>query len=299
MANHDETQVDVNALESAVRELTKAAGETSLSKGGIENSGTTSDGKPAGGGQTSDFGVLDDMMIGKMAAAGIDAGMISSFGQFLAKMEDGEDEEEDEEEEAAKSAARRPAPRAARLQKSAMEQLREDPILTDNFDASDYLEHITMRVAEQIDSVRKSMTDERVGQQRFNAALAKSTVEMARMVKSQVRVINEMGKRLGIVEAAPVAQPRGATSVRSAKALNKSMPGEQGGSEHQLRKSELLATLTYINLEKGIKQIQGQRINDIVTLYEGGGVLDQATVDFAKGWLAANPNEAELAKSYS
>lgn len=308
MADQIEQTVDTSGLESAVRELTKAANETSLNKGGIENSGTTSDGKPAGGGQTSDFGALDDMMIGKMSAAGLDAGTIAMFGQFLAAKAGEEVDEEDEDEPSgAMAPPREPITRKSQqrargeqpLNKSTMDQLREDPVLNHNVDVSDYLEHITLRVAEQLDGVRKSMSDDRGAQQRFNAALAKSTVEMAKLVKSQAAVIGEMGRRLGIVERQPVATPKGATTAPRARALQKSMPGEAGQDVGQLRKSELLSTLTYLNLEKGIRHINGQKTSEIVSLYEGGGVLDEATVTFAKGWLSANPGEAEMAKSYA
>ncbi len=294
MSEQNET-TDVSALEKAVEALTKAAGSTKLVKGGIENSGTTIDGKPGGGGQVSDFGALDDMMIGKMTAAGMDAGTIAAFGQFLAAKAGEEVDEDEEEEEIAEKSARRPA----QLQKSTMDLLREDEALAEQVDVSEYLEHITARVADQIDNVRKSMAADRGNQVVFNGTLAAATVEMARLVKSQSRVMGEMAKRLGIVEAAPVAQPRGAVGTPRAKALQKSMAGGGDGEMQPLRKSELLSTLTYLNLEKGVKSINGQRTAEIVTLYEGGSVLDESTVKFAQGWLAAHPAEAEMAKNYA
>jgi uncharacterized coiled-coil protein SlyX len=312
MADQNDQSVDLGALERAVADLTKAAGTTSLSKGGIENSGTYTDGKPSGGGQATETGTIDDMMIGKMVAAGFDAGTIASFKAFLsAKAGEGVDDEDEDDEEMSGAASAAPpvpgiakksgkAPAGAPLAKSAMEQLREDPVLADQFDASDYLEHITVRVAEQLDGIRKSVAADAAGQRNFNVALSKAVVEQSKLIKSQQRVIKALGERLGLVERAPVAAPKGATSAPRARAMTKSMPGEAGAPDGgPLRKSEVLSTLTYMNLEKGIRHINGQKTSEIVTLFEGGGVLDERTVEFVKGWLSANPTEAELAKSYS
>lgn len=313
MGDQNDQSVDTSALERAVRDLTKAAGQTSLAKGGIENSGTYSDGKPAGGGQATDTGSIDEMMIGKMVAAGFDAGTIADFRSYLVAkagedMEDEEDEETEGDEPVGAAQGGVPLPgmgksaRAARgeqpLAKSSMDMFREDPTIADNVDVSDYLESITLRVAEQLDGVRKSMAADAGAQRKFNSALATSTVEMAKLVKSQQRVISELGTRLGIIERAPVAAPKAALTGGKARALHKSMAGQATG-EAPLRKSELLSTLTFMNLEKGLRSINGQKTSDLVALYEGGGVLDESTVEYVQGWLSANPTEADLAKKYA
>ena len=65
-----------------------------------------------------------------------------------------------------------------------------------------------------------------------------------------------------------------------------------------LSKSEVIGTLTYMNLEKGIRDIGGRSTGQAAMMLEGGGVVDQQIIDSVSGFLAAHPAEAETARSY-
>lgn len=300
-----ENAVDTQQLEKGLAELLKVAGATALVKGDgvqIANSGTTSDGKPAGGGQgsMSDAGGIDDLMIAKMTAAGIDAGTIANFAAFMSK---DDDEDEDEEKRGKEGGSQPPMPpfqRSAPAQGDLSKSITEDPTVLDAIDVSPFLDALVARTTEAINSLEKSIGAGRTEQKKVNAALAGALYQSGQLLKSQAGVIAELQKRLGIVERAPVAQPRGRTQLSSVQPLNKSMPGEQGGSaDATLRKGELLSTLSYMNLEKGIKDINGVRTSEIIGRLESGNVLDEGTIFAAQNFLKQHPNEADAAKRYA
>ena len=326
-----EQTVDTSELSASLNELIKAANATKLVKGegvSIDNSGTMSDGKSSGGGQgsMSDAGGLDDLMIAKMSAAGVDAATLSAFRAFMsheepdADDEGGEsDDDEDDEMEGKMAAppeppfsggrsggfarAPRPSPKGG-TQKSkserglskAMDQFRSDGDIEEALDVSPFLEAITARTAEMIDGMRKSHRAAAVDQGKVNAKMAAAMYQIGSLLKSQAQVIDTLRSRLGIVERAPVAVPRGATT--QSKALAKSMPGEVGGQSKQLSKSEVVSALSYMNLEKGMREINGVRTSELVGRLEGGNVLDQGTLDAVAQFLRANPAEASSAKAY-
>lgn len=314
--------VDTSELSASLNELIKAANATKLVKGegvSIDNSGTMSDGKSSGGGQgsMSDAGGLDDLMIAKMSAAGVDAATLSAFRAFMSHEEpdgdeggESDDDEDDEMEgkmgmapQAPFTRAPRPSPKGG-TQKSkserglskAMDQFRSDGDIEEALDVSPFLEAITARTAEMIDGMRKSHRTAAVDQGKVNAKMAAAMYQIGSLLKSQVQVIDTLRSRLGIVERAPVAAPRGATT--QPKALAKSMPGEVGGQSKQLSKSEVVSTLSYMNLEKGMREINGVRTSELVGRLEGGNVLDQGTLDAVAQFLRTNPAEASSAKAY-
>ncbi len=127
--------------------------------------------------------------------------------------------------------------------------------------------------------------------------MASSLVMLGGVVKSQSGIINELGKRLGMVERTPNA-PKGATS--HAQALHKAMPGEAGaGGSNELRKSELVATLSYMNCEKRIKDIGGERMTDLIVKAEAGNIVPPHVMAAAQTFLRTHPMEADTAKTYS
>jgi hypothetical protein len=302
----EQNEVTVEGMQSALDDLVKAADATDvvsrLQKGSgnnIEHSGHVDERGKVGGGRAdyADAGGLDDMMVGKLAEAGIPADMIAAFSEFVGKASDEDEEEEDEEEENGKMGFKgyKKSDDDDDFRKSAMEQLREDTDISDAVDVSPYLEAMTARTADMIDGLRKSQdstTQQATGVYRAQAA---AMYQIGSLLKSQSAVIDVLSERLGIVERTPNA-PKGATT--SAVALQKSMPGEADGNG-QLLKSELLSTLNYMNLEKGIKNIGGQKTYEIVGMYEGGGALDPSALEAAHDFLAANPKEAQAARSYT
>ncbi len=292
-----EAELDLDALQKSLDELVSVADATELHKayGGtsVEYSGRyDEDGKGGGGGaDKGDVGGLDDMMIAKMSDAGIPPNII---GDFLAFM-DGDDEEEEEKEEAEKS----DPPPVEELQK-ALDDFKESPNIADAVDVSPFLEDLVGKIAGQFDSIRKSEHDFQGHQGDMNRHLAVALHQIGTLAKSQQVVINELGSRLGLVERQPAApQPRGATSLHAAQAMTKSMPNELGAGGAELAKSELLSTLTYMNLVKGIKQVNGQPTYELACMYDGGAPVDGRVIETVKTFLATHPHEADQARTYA
>jgi hypothetical protein len=295
-----EPEIGLDGLQKSLDELVQVADATEqVSKGyggvSVEHSGRMDEDGKGGGGQagSGDVGSLDNMMIAKMTEAGIPAGVISAFTAFLKK----DDEEEEEEEESEKSLDAQPEHEEP-IAKS-MDEFREDPDLADAVDVSPFLEALTARTADQLDGIRKSAHVFQTSQNEVNRHLAAAVHQVGSLIKSQAAVIDHLGQRLGLVERTP-AQPKGVTTRTRAEAMSKSMPGEAGGGdEMQLKKSEVLSALTYMNLEKGIKQVNGRPTYELACMYDGGAPLDDGTVKAVRSFLRANPHEADAARSYA
>lgn len=299
-----EKEVSVDAIDSALGELLKAADATDLSKayggvavdqgGHVDERGQTKGGKADKG----DVGSLDDMMIGKMADALIDAGFeadaIAAFmkGKIVgpsdmdeeeeeesAKMKDADEEEEDKAEKSdeydfAKSA----------FQKSDIE---------DAVNVAPFLEALVDSTVESIDGLSKSLSAGQAKQTEMNKATAVAMAEMGNMIKS-------LAARLGVVERQPNPQRGYTSTVSGARPLAKSFGqfGSENSGAEQLTKSEVCRTLSYMNLEKGIKEIGGKPTSEIVSLYEAGGSLHPHALNAVHRFLATNPGDAASAKSY-
>lgn len=298
--------VSIDGLEKSLADLMEVADATELNKGyggvSVETSGRYDEKGKGGGGMagSGDVGGLDDMMIAKMSDAGVPAGMIAEFSAFMAgKQED--DEEDDEGEESEKSFYEDDFDYGYEQEDIAksMDHFRADPAIADTIDVSPYLESLTVGVADQIDGLTKSQQVFQLSQNEVNRHMAAAMAQMGTMIKSQAAVIEELGSRLGLVERQPSA-PRAALTTGRAQAMAKSMPNEAGnGYGSQLTKSELKSTLTYMNLEKGIKSINGRSTSEIVCLYEGGAPIDGKVVEAAQRFLQTNPHEADAARSYA
>lgn len=326
-----ESTVTVEGMADALDELVKAADATSLVKaqvshdrpgggsggGGVEYSGHHDErGKVGGGGASaSDEGGLDHMMIGKLTAAGLDAGTIASFAAFKKKESDGDGDDDADDEEMQAMKAKMVAHKKktgslkgfdpkAEFGKSggsegeplvkSFDEFRKDPDVAAAIDVSPYLEAMTMRTAEQIDGLNKSFSERFGNQNDMNRKQAAALYQIGSLLKSQSAVIDELAKRLNIVERTP-NPPKGVTT---AAALHKSMPGEAGRPTEKLSKSELLATLSYMNLEKGIRSIGQQKTSDAVYMLEGGGLVSNEVIQAAQDFLATNPTVAADARSY-
>jgi hypothetical protein len=314
MADGTNEEVTLEGLDSALTDLVKAAEATDLVKGGLEHSGRVDEKGKGGGGHAdySDAGGLDNMMVGKMASAGVPADMIADFGEFLAGKakgddEDEEDEDEDEENQAGFKGKKYGKSDAADfdsdiddepMQKS-MDSFREDSDIASALDVSPYLEAMTMRTAEQIDDMRKSLTEQAGSQFEVNRRQAAALYQIGSLVKAQSAVVEALGQRLGLVERTPNA-PKGATSAPTAQAMAKSMPGEAGAAGgEQLKKSEVLSVLSYMNLEKGIKTIGQQSTVEAIGLLEGGGRVSEDVIRAAHDFVTSNPTIEKEARSYS
>lgn len=300
-------QVTDDGLGQALDELLKAADATSLAKGAthsgkgsnsvetggrVDESGASS-GTLAGDG---DVGGIDTLMVAKMSAAGIPAGIINAFAAFMSK---DEEEEEEEGEEEGDDEKENPFDKSFEpsFQKS-MDQYREDSDLSDTIDVSPFLEALTARTADQLDAIRKSAGAFEGQQNHVNQKLAAALHQIGGLLKSQSNVIQVLGERLNIVERTPAA-PKGATQLSGAQPLHKALPGELGQGGQELRKSEILSTLTYMNLEKGMNEINGHRTSELVGLFEGGNVIDQKTIGAVHNFLQTHPNEADAARQYA
>jgi len=313
-AQQDDT-VTLEGIDMALADLVKAAEATDLVKGGgdanrVEHSGHNDERGKVGGGRAdySDAGGLDNMMVGKMASAGIPADMIAEFGDFLAGKQKGDEEEDEDEDEGDEDEENMEGMRGKRYGKSSafdeygeplqksMDTFREDSDIANALDVSPYLEAMTMRTAEQIDDMRKSLHEQSSSQYEVNRRQAAALFQIGTLVKSQSAVIEALGERLGLIERTPNA-PKGATSTVGARALQKSMPGEAGRGEG-LRKSELLSVLSYMNLEKGVKSIGHQRTVEAIGLLEGGGTVSEDVIRAAHDFIASNPTLEQEARSY-
>ena len=322
-----EPEVTVDGLQTSLDDLVKAADATDLIKMGsvdsnrVEHSGTQgSDGKQ-GGGRGSGAAQLDKMMIAKFADLGFDANQISAMeGALTGKAADDDDDDDDDEMEGYTGKAKAHAAAYAKAngglkgykgmpyEKSgddgtpgeplvkSMDEFRKDPDINDAIDVSPYLEAMTARTAEQIDNMNGVLAKGFGNQSVVNRALAGALHQMGQLAKSQSVVIDALGKRLGIVERTPQPQK----GVTDATALNKAMPGEAGtgGDRQPLKKSEILATLSYMNLEKGIKNINGEATSHCIGMLEGGGMTSPAVLKAVDDFHIANPNESDVARQY-
>ena len=300
-----EPTVTDDGLSHALDELLKAADATTLVKGAthsgkgsntvetgprVDEDGLSS-GALAGDGER---GVIDTLMVAKMTEAGIPADVIANFAAFMSADDEKEDEEEDEEEEGDKPDFGKSTDFA-----SSMDSFREDQDLADTIDVSPFLEALTARTADAIDGVRKSAGQFEGQQNHVNQKLALALHQVGTLVKSQHAIIQTLGERLNLVERTPAA-PRGATQLSGAQPLTKSLPGELGaGSGEKLKKGEILSTLNFMSLEKGIKEINGTSTSELVYLFEGGNVIEPRTVEAVESFLKTHPNEAVAARQYA
>ena len=317
-------ELTMEAIEASLGELVKAADATDLLKayGGVavDTYGHTDErGKVAGTlADSGDMGSLDSMMIGKMAQTLQDAGYpADAVSAFMSAFQEGDDEDEDEDEDdagymsgkfgaaASTSGGVGTNPRArasgGKGMGKSMDHFREDPDMADSLDVSPFLEALTARTAEQLDRINKSLYGHAAQQGNVNRAQAVATYNLGQLVKSIAQVTDALAYRLGLVESQPQA-PKGQTRLTGAQPLHKGMPNEAGGLPPQagasLQKSHVLSVLSFMNLEKGIREIAGRPTSELIGTYEAGGQLSQQTFDAVQGFLAAHPHEAETAVSY-
>ncbi len=334
MAEENTTpDVTVESLDSALGDLVKAADATDLIKGpggdtsGVEHTGTMgSDGKQGGGrGSYGPDAKLDKMMIGKFADLGFDANQIAAMqGALTGKAgKDGEEaEDEDDSMEGymgkmkghaaahmkahgsmkgyagmpfGKSDSAPGAPSGGEPLVKSLDQFRQDPDINDAVDVSPFLEAMTARTAEQIDAVNQTLAKSFGEQTDTNRAMAGAMYQVGQLLKSQVAVVEALGSRLGIIER----QPNPPKGVTGAEGLKKAMPGEAGaGAGDPLKKAEVLSTLSYMQLEKGIKDIDGQSMTQCIGMLEGGNIAAPAVIDAVNNFHASNPTESAQARKY-
>jgi hypothetical protein len=316
-------------VQAGLQDLLKAVDATDLAKsfrgvavdqgGHVDERGQTQGGYPAEG----DAGGLDSMMIGKMQQSLIDAGFdAGSIAAFMRGKQGEEEEPEEEEEEGAMSGkfgkpadtgggvGTNPRVRPGSARKSghddvdplekALDAFTQDPAIADAIDVSPFLEGLVQRTAEQIGGLAKSLSAGQARQDQVNHAMATALYGVGQLVKGQQDVISHLRQRLGVVESQP--QPaQGVTQLSNARPLHKSLPGEvgQGGAApEQLTKSEVINTLSYMNLEKGMREIGGQKTSEIIGLYEAGGSLTPQALGTVHQFLSTHPSEAQTARSY-
>lgn len=231
----------------------------------------------------------------------------------------GEEEPDDDDDEDDQGGGQPPMPGAGgpamRTRKSFAEQFRGDPDVGDGVDVSPFLEGLTARTTEALDTLdarlrksQKKMKKSLVRSDEQFVVLAKSVVALGSLAKSQANVISELGKRLGIVERQPAAPPKGATTLEGgprsmAKSLTAGTPGAMGGAGAaglgSLKKSEVASVATYMNLEKGIKNIGGISVaSELAPLIDSGTVPEGALSEI-QNWLKRNPGEALAARNYA
>ncbi|MCZ6868095.1 MAG: hypothetical protein O7G84_01165 [Gammaproteobacteria bacterium] len=282
-----------------------------------------------GGGRAPVPKAMDSMMIGKLADLGFDAGDIAAMaGALTGKAKDDEEEEDDSMEgyvgkmtAHAKGYADKNGgsmkgymgyPGAhdvtPKMDKAgtvggeplakAMDAYNADPDMGPLLDGTDFFAGFVKTTADQLDGVNATLKKGFGNQEHVNAAMAGAIHQTGTLIKSQSGIIEALGERLGLVERQP-QQPRGATSASAAATLAKSMPGEAGaGGGEPLKKHEILSTLSYMNLEKGMREIGGERTAQIIGLLEGGNQCSEQALAAVNDFLMANPTEVQAARTY-
>ncbi len=328
--------LDALAQSAAATDLLKGGAGGTVDANGIQSSGRV-DGEDAktaavtGGGRAPAPKPLDNMMIGKLLEAGWDAGQITTLAGAMsgkATAEPEEDEDESMEGYVGKMTAHAQShydkngsmkgymgyPGAHDVTPKGMgkagdagggepmaksiETYRADPELGPLMDGTDFFTAYVANTATQIDAVNVTLVKGFGDQAGVNRVLAGAVHQTGMLMKSQARVIEELGNRLGLVESTPQA-PRGAVSTSAAAALAKAMPGEAGvGAGEPLKKSEIVASLTYMNLVKGMREIGGQRTAELVGMLEGGNQASEETLKAVNDFHVANPSESEAARTY-
>lgn len=330
MENEHEPEVTLESIDSALDNLVKAAEATEMVKayGGtaVDSYGHVDErGKTKGGyADKGDMGGLDSMMIGKMEQTLVEAGFPAEA--IAAYMKGDDDEEEEEEEEVGKfgkpadssgSVTTGGRPRAsgggspsAKMKGGdddedkpfgkSFDAFNEDPAIADAIDVSPFLEALVQRTSERLDSIAKSMHERGATQDEMNKSMAVAMHGIGQLVKGIATHAQRLDHRLGLVERQPMP-PKGARTAPQAKAMAKSFGAYgtegQGGTE-RLTKSQVLNTLSYLNLEKGVDHIGGVPTSELIYLYEGGGQLAPQALNAVQRFLSTNPGEAQLAKSY-
>jgi hypothetical protein len=306
----------------------------SLRKGGIANSGFEDERGKQGGGQgsESDAGTVTELMIGKLVASGMSGdvatatvnglmGLLTEQGMLGRKKggEDdeqegtmnGDDDDDDDDNEGMSGYARGYYDAMQKmgksqdsddndgepLRKSHAETFSEDRDIAEGVDASPFLEQLTANTTQALDNLRKSIQSGARDQQTVNKSMAMALHQMGTLSKSQGRVIDELAKRLGMVEAAPAA-PKGARTLQGAQALTKSIGGGHGEGQ-ALTKSQAAATLMYLRFEKGMDKIEGESIGQLAVFAESGGTVSNNVHAYIQKWLATHPSERNQAMSYS
>lgn len=311
--NNEEGMTTLEGIQASLDTLVKAAEATDMVKAygnvSIDQYGHTDErGETSGGyADSGDIGGTDDMMIGKMQQALIDQGF--SADQISAFMRGKQEEDEDDEDPHAAALARKGDGKMSRSgnvitptdAKKSMDAFMEDQDIVEAFDVVPFLEGLVSKAAEQIDSLSKSLAEAQHDQREFNQKMAAAVYGIGQLAKSSTSVLAALDERLGLIEAQPMPQ-KGYTQMTGARPIQKSFghhgfEGQPAGGE-QLTKSELINTLSYMNLEKGIRDIGGQPTHEIVSLFEGGGQLSQRAYHAATGFLQTHPHEADIAKSY-
>lgn len=308
----EDAAIDMDGLDASLDDLLKAAdssdvkdrlekavrGEHPGSSGySVVHSGHVDESGKKGGGiaDMGDAGSIDDLMIGKLIDAGVAAATVSDFVAYMkAKQEDDEDEDEDEMEGYYGKSG--DDGRGEPLVKSHQKEFLEDGDIAQAVDASPFMEALTMRTTQSLDEMYKSLQRGQLRQQDFNSAMAKAVNKVGQLLKSRDAVIEELSKRLGIVERTPMPQ-KGVTGTNG---LKKSMPGgaEDTNEGEEFTKSDVVNTLTYLNLVKGERTFNGQKTGELAVMLEAGGSIDKDTIAEVQRFWATHPNEAKLAKSY-
>lgn len=298
---------DLNKATEALGTVQKSLGNIAIDQGGhTEGTTKTSGGYP----EQSDVGGLDSMMIGKMQQALIDAGFdAASISAFMGEDDEDEGEEQDDDGEGSGEVPQPPfgkmgkpastqgsvgtnpraKPTGGKGMQKSMDAFRENEKIRELVDASEFVEELVASTAAQIDEVRKSHDESASRRAVAEHVFAKALTGLTSVVKSQAAVINELGSRLGIVERAP-NPPKGRTQLPPSAQTPRAAAG-------QLNKSQVAGVLSYMNLEKGIKEIGGLKTSDLVAGVESG-VVSQRTLESVRGFLAAHPNEVETALTY-
>lgn len=212
---------------------------------------------------------------------------------FTGKADDDMDDEDEGDED--EGGEQPPFMGKGKMRKSFREDFLGDQDIADTVDVSPFLEAVTTKTVEALDGIASRLHKSESRQGRYNESMAKAMYQIGGLLKSQARVIDALSTRLGIVERTPNA-PKGA--LTGAQAMQKSLGANNGGGA-SLKKSEVLSTLSYMRMSKGMKDINGRAIQDVIYALDGGGIIQPEDIQSVERFLATHPAEADKAKSFT
>jgi hypothetical protein len=279
---------DATDVKAKLRKAAGLDGVEPLVKGNVVGAGGFVDERGhQSGGQSADTGGTYSMMIAKMMESAIAMGVSPAMAaKFAAKMAE-EDEEEDVELD--DDDGMEGYSKSGRTDYA--DTFRADSDIADAIDASAFMEALTAKTTDVLDRQHSMLVKSESKRAHMAKATSGALYQMGMLQKSQSEIINALNERLSLVERQPLPQK----STTGVQPLEKA--GQQPGVE-QMRKSEVLATLSYMNLVKGIKQVGGDTTLNAIVRLESQRDASAEVLGEVSAFLQANPTEAAAARIY-
>lgn len=178
------------------------------------------------------------------------------------------DLETEEREELLSLMGGRPNPNSLPAQVAKAMDPTENDTLQKSIDVSDFLSEMHGATARALDTLAEAIEKSSNGQHEFNVVLAKSVLDMSRVLAQQTEMTKAMSSRLGVIESQPARAPK---SKGLAAPIEKSFAGEPAGG--QLSKRQVLDTLEHMLIKSdangyGGNAVCGENLLNAIAKYE-------------------------------